>query len=341
MEDSQNLPLAPTRARGRPGSASKNKFWNRAEDAQLFNLVTEQIINKPKGALINWFQIASFFPSKAHNQVIDRWEKVLDPSLLKGSWTRQEDETIISFVNQNGRKHWSKLANLLPGRLGKQVRERWVNHLDPSINRGPFTQEEDLKIIELHKRYGNHWSAISTFLPSRSHNAIKNRWNSCLSKKIETAQPSSDWNTIPPLSPLLKTAENQENSSINQLNLSLSNSINSPSKINQILPTSNTSIAMAISNPQIIISPQFQSPEISISPMINEQMTPKVIHQSFSNVTHNFANVSPAYFSPMVSHQNSSEVSPSISIVEQSKCDNLIKAKEHSKAPLLITDLLN
>jgi hypothetical protein len=51
---------------------------------------------------------------------------VLNPSLTKGSWTREEDQIIIDFVKENGSKRWQKVSTLLPGRIGKQCRERRV-----------------------------------------------------------------------------------------------------------------------------------------------------------------------------------------------------------------------
>ena len=38
---------------------------------------------------------------------------------------------------------WSKIAVLIPGRLGKQCRERWFNHLDPSLTKTVWTGRED------------------------------------------------------------------------------------------------------------------------------------------------------------------------------------------------------
>ncbi|KAH0795992.1 Myb-like DNA-binding domain containing protein [Histomonas meleagridis] len=171
-----NNPIAPTRNRSRGGSTSKNQKWSPEEDALLREIVSSQ-------QSINWKSAEARFPGKTSQQIFERWTKVLDPKLTKGSWTRQEDEIIINFVAANGCKTWTKLASLLPGRIGKQCRERWFNHLDPNISRSPWTPEEDRILYKLHKEYGNHWSKISQHMPTRTDNMIKNRWYSVLSKK--------------------------------------------------------------------------------------------------------------------------------------------------------------
>ena len=73
---------------------------------------------------------------------------------------------------------WSDLAETIKGRTGKQVRERWYNHLDPSVNKGPWTASEMVTLHEVHSRLGNQWSKIAETLPGRTQNHIKNRWNS-------------------------------------------------------------------------------------------------------------------------------------------------------------------
>ena len=50
-----------------------------------------------------------------------------------------------------GPRKWSKIAAHLPGRIGKQCRERWHNHINPEIRKGPWTAEEDEIIVEERK----------------------------------------------------------------------------------------------------------------------------------------------------------------------------------------------
>lgn len=176
MAETEIAPLAPTRIRQKVTTSMKHTRWTQEEDDLLIDLVS-------KSEHVNWSEITKNFTGKTVQQVSERWGKVVNPNLVKGSWTRQEDEIIIDFVRQYGTKNWTKLASFLPGRIGKQCRERWRNHLDPDVNRDPWSPDEDNTLIALHEQYGNQWVKISSLMPGRSDNSIKNRWNSTLRKR--------------------------------------------------------------------------------------------------------------------------------------------------------------
>lgn len=53
--------------------------------------------------------------------------------LRKKPWTEEEDMLVKSLVEKYGPQRWSFIAKFVTGRLGKQCRQRWHNHLNPSI----------------------------------------------------------------------------------------------------------------------------------------------------------------------------------------------------------------
>lgn len=113
--------------------------------------------------------------------------------MRKGQWQDHEDTIVIEAVStckEQPFTRWSDLAQKLPGRVGKQIRDRWVNHLNPNINHMPFTKEDDNKLWEGHKQLGNRWVEISTkfFNSSRPENHIKNRWYSASFKKFVSTE---------------------------------------------------------------------------------------------------------------------------------------------------------
>ena len=94
----------------------------------------------------NWEPIAKKLGrNKPPRECQERWTRYLKPGSRKGQWTDEEDAIVVDAVQnsiEDPFTRWSDLAQKLPGRVGKQVRDRWVNHLNPAINHLPFSRED-------------------------------------------------------------------------------------------------------------------------------------------------------------------------------------------------------
>ena len=153
------------------------KNWTAAEDNELAKLVRKY------GK--QWNVIAAHMKDRSPAQVLARWEKCLDPVIVKGPFTEAEDELIREYVRENGPTNWPRITSFLPNRSPKQCRERWFNHLDPSVVKHAWTPDEDETIFRNYQKFGPKWSIIAKLIPGRTDNAIKNRWNSSISKRIQ------------------------------------------------------------------------------------------------------------------------------------------------------------
>jgi len=90
------------------------------------------------------------------------------PKPIKGPWTPSEDRRLLALVNELGAEKWVVIASRLGSRTGKQCRERWHNHVNPVLNKAPFSLEEEEAIERLYAEIGPKWAEIAKKLPGRS-----------------------------------------------------------------------------------------------------------------------------------------------------------------------------
>ena len=166
--------------------------WTEQQDATLLALVT-------KIGPQNWKLIATYFKNFNAGQCNNRWKQVLNPTLRIGKWTEEEDQLLREKVNEEFTgSNWTAIAKGT-GKSSKQCRQRWYNHLDPSIKKKNWTRNEDAILIEAQSKLGNKWTEIAKLLSGRPPNAVKNRWNSNLKKYIITdSEPRTEMEDRPP-----------------------------------------------------------------------------------------------------------------------------------------------
>jgi len=59
--------------------------------------------------------------------------------VLKRAWRPDEDETLLTLIVEHGPRWWSVIAAHLPGRVGKQCRERCGAHSAPLCAPAPIS----------------------------------------------------------------------------------------------------------------------------------------------------------------------------------------------------------
>lgn len=96
--------------------------------------------------------------------------------------------------------HWNIIFNFYNAQrwglnfvffIGKSCRIRWINQLNPRVDKRPFSVEEKQRLLELHREYGNRWSAIVSYFPGRTDNQVKNQYHILAGTRYLRASGSS------------------------------------------------------------------------------------------------------------------------------------------------------
>ena len=74
-------------------------------------------------------------------------KKIKDVKIHRGPWSDVQDLVLTRLVAAHGPRNWSKIARLIPGRVGKQCRERWNNHLCPYVKKSEWCDDDDHAIL--------------------------------------------------------------------------------------------------------------------------------------------------------------------------------------------------
>ena len=130
-------------------SRHKAKSWSIKDDITLKNAVMKHG-EKCWALMSSHYFDMRFTPAQCRS----RWTKCINPELKKGKWTVEEDRILMECV-ERGVKKWSEIAKYIPGRQGKQVKERWANHLMPGIKKEKWSEEELKTLITEQRKIGN------------------------------------------------------------------------------------------------------------------------------------------------------------------------------------------
>jgi hypothetical protein len=99
-------------------------------------------------------------------------------------WKPEEDAKLTAAVKELGPK-WARVAEMVPGRTDKQCRKRWVDCLDPNLERRGWTVEEDTKLTDAVNKCGKDWVAVAALVPGRNNIQCRKRWVDSLDPNIK------------------------------------------------------------------------------------------------------------------------------------------------------------
>ena len=100
----------------KPAAKCNRQRWSSAEDNKLVELVRSNSKNQiESSAGIGWSEISNYLPGRSEVQCRARWKNHLQPDLVKGPWTKEEDALVIDLVNKHGPRKWAFIAKHLKG----------------------------------------------------------------------------------------------------------------------------------------------------------------------------------------------------------------------------------
>lgn len=115
----KNQKINKRNSRARQGL--KKGQWSIKEDELLEQWIKE---NGPR----KWNQCGRFIQGRSGKQCREHWNNCLNPELIKGEWTSEEDFLIMYFYEEcNG--SWKKIIPLFNGRTENSIKNRFYSQL--------------------------------------------------------------------------------------------------------------------------------------------------------------------------------------------------------------------
>ncbi|KAH7916774.1 hypothetical protein BJ138DRAFT_1052189 [Hygrophoropsis aurantiaca] len=160
------------------GTVRKIHQWTPESDERLLAAI------KYRGT-DNWPLVAQYVSEDATpQQCACRWQRTLDPALRRGAWSPEEDARLRLAVEAFGTS-WLDVASVIPGRNNDQCRDRWLDKLNPALNKGRWSDEEDRALLATIDALGtSSWKNISARLGTgRADSMCRSRFETLKRRK--------------------------------------------------------------------------------------------------------------------------------------------------------------
>ncbi|KAK4778804.1 hypothetical protein SAY86_006332, partial [Trapa natans] len=155
--------------------------WTIDEDKQLLHIIQEK-------GIYNWFEIAvSLGANRTPFQCLARYQRSLNPCIMRREWTSEEDIQLRMAVEIYGECDWQTVASTLEGRTGTQCSNRWQKVLHPERQKvGRWSRDEDKCLTVAAMVFGTkNWKKVSQFVQGRTHVQCRERWVNSLDPNLK------------------------------------------------------------------------------------------------------------------------------------------------------------
>ncbi|KAJ6184619.1 hypothetical protein N7519_005920 [Penicillium mononematosum] len=147
-------------------------------------------IAKDTSSPIPWTAISTKLPGRNNKDCRKRWYKMAD-AYRKGPWTEEEDQSLLQAISAYGTR-WNQVSQHVGTRNADQCAKHWQHSLDPSIDRSPWTAQDDEALLSAVLELGRAWRLVaSTKFPFRSPTDLKNRYELVCRRLQNTVEDQS------------------------------------------------------------------------------------------------------------------------------------------------------
>ncbi|KAM8849196.1 uncharacterized protein AB9W97_021009 [Spinachia spinachia] len=125
--------------------------------------------------------------AKGRSSFLGRKGRFPRENLQKPGWTSDEDDKLHRLVKEFGSNSWSSVSLHIKGqRSDVECQRRWQHIKNPELVKGPWTHDEDERVLELVHKYGvKRWSLIAKHLHTRNGKQCRERWHNHLNPMVK------------------------------------------------------------------------------------------------------------------------------------------------------------
>ncbi|KIP09180.1 hypothetical protein PHLGIDRAFT_116589 [Phlebiopsis gigantea 11061_1 CR5-6] len=155
-------------------------------------LKVKQLVGSAKECEIDWADIATKLGTR--RTPLDCMRHAIPRKMHV--WTQESDQRLIEMVKVYGTENWQLTRQISEDATATQCQNRYTRSLDPQLRRGPWAQEEDEQLRRAVEIFGRSWVDVSAFIPTRSNEQCRDRWQDVLNPSISKGKWSESEDQI-------------------------------------------------------------------------------------------------------------------------------------------------